>query len=154
MKYCVVKIFQKRKLTKTNLVVDGYKMNPKLKLKKDFIEVNHIIISNDQLQQNTLNRQFHIAYRKLFTIVVDTLESTDATEGDTKLALNEIVKMKRVLETKYQQKIDKKNYKEMYRKTEILEQKLQEKLMVQQNARVVMEQMMMVLPEQEKGIYR
>lgn len=154
MKYCVVKIFQKRKLTKTNLVVDGYKMNPKLKSKKDFIEVNHIIISNDQLQQNTLNRQFHIAYRKLFTIVMDTLESTDATEGDTKLALNEIVKMKRVLETKYKQKIDKKNYKEMCRKTAILEQKLQEKLMVQQNARVVMEQMMMVLPEQEKGIYR
>lgn len=154
MNYCVVKIFDVRKLDKKKLNIDGYKMNPKLKSKTDFIEVNHIIISNDNLQQNILNRQFQIAYRRLFTIVMNIIESTDATEGDAKLALNEITKMKKVLVAKYKQRVHKKNYRAMWRKTEILEQKLQEKLMIQQSNRLFIEQMMMVPSEKEKGIHR
>ena len=81
------------------------------------------------MQELSIKQQFQITYRKLFRIVMELLE-TDSSEGDIKLALNEVEKMKRIIKNKYQKVLMEKEYIRMWNKTLLLEKQLKERLLL------------------------
>ena len=58
------------------------------------------------------------------------LLETDSSEGDIKLALNEVEKMKRIIKNKYQKVLMEKEYIRMWNKTLLLEKQLKERLLL------------------------
>ncbi len=103
------------------------KMKPKLKARRDFIEVKEINIIHPSLKEKVLKMQFNVAFRRLLKIIMDT-SSTNATQGDAKFALTEVSRMKKILMDKYKQEISKEEYENMWKKALYLEHTLQKKI--------------------------
>ncbi len=146
MYYIVDRGSIKRKLKK-NLTLDGFMMKPKMRLRKDFIEVKEIIILDRTLTDNVLKMQFQVAFKRLFKMVMNIMESDDASESDMNLALSEIERTKQVLKDKYAQVISQNEYRRMRRKVTILEKQLREKIIIQQRFREMMWSMMQTRQE-------
>jgi len=152
--YVVLKIMEPTKIKPKKLQLTGLNMNPKLKSRNEFIAVREITIVNKSLQNNVMCRRFDVAFRRVFTISMNVLEDTDITDGDIKLALDEILKIKKVLKEKYKHKVTMEEYHQMWKKTDFLEKKLMDKLILQQNIQQMIKNMMQEVPEEKKGIKR
>ena len=132
MAYVIKKEHLKKKLNKNNIANLGYKMNPKLKNHSNFIEVKEIIIIKPSMKEKVLKLSFQVAFRRLFKLVMDLLQDDNATEGDTTICLDEIAKMKKILQQKYKNQINKEEYRTMWSKVSLLQKRLQEKIVKQQ----------------------
>ena len=132
MAYVIKKDNIKNKLNKNNIANLGYKMNPKLKNHSNFIEVKEIIIIKPSMKEKVLKLSFQVAFRRLFKLVMDLLQDDNATEGDTTICLDEIAKMKKILQQKYKNQINKEEYRTMWSKVSLLQKRLQEKIVKQQ----------------------
>ena len=132
MAYVIKKENLKKKLNKNNIANLGYKMNPKLKNHSNFIEVKEIIIIKPSMKEKVLKLSFQVAFRRLFKLVMDLLQDDNATEGDTTICLDEIAKMKKILQQKYKNQINKEEYRTMWSKVSLLQKRLQEKIVKQQ----------------------
>ena len=132
MTYVIKKEHLKKKLNKNNIESLGYKMNPKLKNHSNFIEVKEIIIIKPSMKEKVLKLSFQVAFRRLFKLVMDILQDDSATEGDTTICLDEIAKMKKILQQKYKNQINKEEYRTMWSKVSLLQKRLQEKIVKQQ----------------------
>ncbi len=128
MVYQVKKDRRKKKMGRKKLTVDGLKMNPKFSHHQNLIEVKEIIVIESSLKEQVLKRQFQVAFRRLFKMVANTLSSDEATEGDIKLALDEILKVKKVLQSKYKHQISNEEYRIMWNKVYLLQKKASERL--------------------------
>ena len=142
---------EEKKLKQKKIQINGYKMTPKWRGKNDLIAVKEIIIINKEMQANYFAMQFHVAFRKLFKKACDVVESDDATTTDTILVLDEAEKVKRILKEKFKQKCSQKEYHYMWKKVEMVEQQLREKLMFQRNMEFYMHQVLTQTEEREKG---
>ena len=142
---------EEKKCKQKKLQIDGYKITPKWCTKNDLIAVKEITIVSKELQLNYFTMQFHIAFRKLFRKACDVIESDDATTTDTILVLDEAEKVKRILKEKYKQKLSQKEYHHMWKKVEMVEQQLREKLMFQRNRDYYLHQALVEQEEREKG---
>lgn len=145
MNYTILRESTNRKLKK-KITLDGFLMKPKMRARESFIEVKEIEILNQDLKENVLKMQFHLAYKRIFKLVMNILES-DASEGDVALALSEIERMKQILKDKYLQEVSKNEYRSMLRKVDILESNLKEKVLVQQRMNEMIWNMMHVPQE-------
>ena len=94
MSYQIRKEKNKKNLGKRKPVCQGVKMNPKLRNHRDLIEVKEIIIINPSLKEQVLKLQFQVAFRRLFKIVMDSIED-DGTIGDANIVLDEVLKAKK-----------------------------------------------------------
>ena len=146
MYYIVDRGSIKRKLKK-NLTLDGFMMKPKMRITKHFIEVKELIILDRTLTDNVLKMHFQVAFKRLFKMVMNIMESDDASESDMNLALSEIERTKQVLKDKYAQVISQNEYRRMRRKVTILEKQLREKIIIQQRFREMMWSMMQTRQE-------
>lgn len=150
--YQIIKNNQKIKWNKKEITNDGYVMKLHLKEHENFIEVNEITIMDETLKNHVLNKQFQIAFRKLFKQVLEVIEDDGSSEGDYVQALNQIEKMKRVLKDKYLHEVSQEEYRFMYHKANLLEKELHDKITLQKNIRKQLEMMMQQeMVEEEKG---
>lgn len=149
--YIVIKTMDNKKLGRKKLKINGYPMNLKLKPRKDLISVSNFMIVDDNLEKNVLLKQFQLAYRRLFRVIMDVLNDPDATSSDTQIALTEIEKMKQILKDKYEHKFTDLEYKRMVKKVELLEKQLKEKLIFENNMRKMYQKIMDEELEEKKG---
>ncbi len=149
--YKIQKDDKVKKLGKKSLKVEGLLMNPKLKNHNTFVDVKEIIIVNPNLKEKVLIMQFHIAFRRLLRLIM-SLSEEDATDGDIKLAFNEVEKMKRVLKEKYEHQIDMEEYHRMWKKACLLESDLKQ-IVIQKTKeeQLYFRQMMEQNVEEERG---
>ena len=125
-------------------------MNPKLRNHRDLIEVKEIIIINPSLKEKVLKLQFRYSFRRLFKIAMDTTNE-DGTIGDTKLALDEILKAKKVLQSKYKNQIKNEEYRIMWNKITLLEKELTNKIIIQKQRQEMLQMYMEETKEEKKG---
>mgnify|MGYP001622983665 CR=1 FL=1 len=151
MSYKVRKESMRKSLGKKKPNLNGVKMKPKLRNHKDYIEVKEIIVIYPKFKQTVLKAKFQVAFRRLFKIVMEIYNSTDTTEGDVFLALDEINKMQKILQSEYKHEIKMNEYHTMWKKTLLLKQKLEEKLILEREFRM---QFDYIFEEKEKGIRR
>ena len=144
--YKLEKNTKERKLGKKKIMIDGFQMNPKFKNHQSLVNVEEIIIANPTLKEKALKMQFNIAFRKALRMVMDTVEEG----GDEGLALNEIVRMKKILKEKYEQEVSTAEFHRMWQKIELLESDLKRKLVEKRRMEELYFRQMMENQEREE----
>ena len=150
MSYQIRKEKNKKNLGKKKPVCQGVKMNPKLRNHRDLIEVKEIIIINPSLKEKVLKLQFQVAFRRLFKIVMDSIED-DGTIGDTNIVLDEILKAKKILQKKYKNQIKNEEYRMMWNKMSLLEKEITNKIILQKQRQEMFQRYMEETKEEKKG---
>ena len=150
MSYQIRKEKNKKNLGKNKPVCQGVKMNPKLRNHRDLIEVKEIIIINPSLKEKVLKLQFQVAFRRLFKIVMDSIED-DGTIGDTNIVLDEILKAKKILQKKYKNQIKNEEYRMMWNKMSLLEKEITNKIILQKQRQEMFQMYMEETKEEKKG---
>lgn len=87
----------------------------------------------------------------MFKRVMIVLEDNDATSTSTALALDEVVKMKRVLKDKYKQFVSKTEYRNMWKKVSLLQAELQKKQVLLKNIEDMLQNYTLNSYESERG---
>ena len=151
MSYQVRKENARKSLGKKNPNLNGIKMKPRLKNHVDYIEVKEIIVVYPKFKQTVLKAKFQVAFRRLFKIVMDIYNSSDSTEGDIFLALDEINKMQKILQCEYKHELNNVEYHNMWKKAQLLKQKLEEKLLLEREYRMQLEMYLEEQREEKKG---
>ena len=118
---------KKKNLGRKKMNLDGMTMKPKLKAHQNLISVSEIIVIAPSLKKGVIKKSLKLSFRRLFKLVMDTLESADTSEGDILLALDEVAKTKKILQDKSRQELDQQEYHLMWHKVTLLERKLKEK---------------------------
>ena len=103
MAYQIKKEKKKKNLGRKKMNLDGMTMKPKLKAHQNLISVSEIIVIAPSLKKGVIKKSLKLSFRRLFKLVMDTLESADTSEGDILLALDEVAKTKKILQDKYRQ---------------------------------------------------
>ena len=150
MSYQIRKEKNKKNLGKRKPVCQGVKMNPKLRNHRDLIEVKEIIIINPSLKEKVLKLQFQVAFRRLFKIVMDSIED-DGTIGDANIVLDEILKAKKILQKKYKNQIKNEEYRMMWNKMSLLEKEITNKIILQKQRQEMFQRFMEETKEEKKG---
>ena len=127
MAYQIKKEKKKKNLGRKKMNLDGMTMKPKLKAHQNLISVSEIIVIAPSLKKGVIKKSLKLSFRRLFKLVMDTLESADTSEGDILLALDEVAKTKKILQDKYRQELDQQEYHLMWHKVTLLERELKEK---------------------------
>lgn len=149
--YAIQKDVSNKRVGRKKMVIGGYEMKPNLKKHPSMVSVDHVTIVSPNLYENTLLKQFRIAYKKLFKKVILVLEE-DSTGTDSALALDEVAKMKAILKEKYKHHVSKKEYHKMWKKLSILQSELQQKQEMIRNIDLLVKSFMMQNNyEEERG---
>ena len=149
MSYQIRKEKNKKNLGKRKPVCQGVKMNPKLRNHRDLIEVKEIIIINPSLKEKVLKLQFQVVFRRLFKIVMDSIED-DGTIGDTNIVLDEVLKAKKILQKKYKNQIKNEEYRMMWNKMSLLEKEITNKIILQKQRQEMFQRYMEETKEEKK----
>ena len=73
-----------------------------------------MVVISPTLYENALQKQFNLAYKKIFKKVMIILEE-DSSGAQTALALDEVAKMKAILNDEYKHHVSKQEYHKIYR---------------------------------------
>jgi len=152
--YKIERIATNKNILKKKIKSDGYHMKPKFKAHDELVDVKEIVIVNEALKEKVLTKQFDIAFRRIFKMMMCVTEDSDSTtsNGDAKIVLSEIVRMKQILKDKYRQNLSKQEYYKMLKKVEILECELNTKIIKNERKEALMFQKMMENNlEEERG---
>lgn len=126
------KFVVEKKAKKKNITVEefeqlkGYNVSPKKDFKYDgMINVTKITIDNPELIKSFVNKKCKRNMDKILKIL-SLVKDDDTDDGNSPLmlALNEIEKFKQLLIYKYQQYLEKKEYKTLLKKLEILSEEI------------------------------
>ncbi len=112
--------------------LQGYSVSPKKDFKLDgMINVTQVTIDNPELIKNYVDKKCKRNMDKILKLLsVITDEDGDDADSPLMLALNEIEKFKQLLIYKYQQYLDKKEYKVLLKKLDILANEIKLRLSI------------------------
>ncbi len=147
-KYQIDKNKKAKKITKKDWMVEGIHLNPKIKERERLIKVEEITVVNKNLKEKVLKMQFSVAFKRLLKQVMNVSESENPSDGDIKLALSEVERMKQILKEKYKKELSHQEYHTMWRKAEILEEDLKRKIIYQEQRKEFLNQ---IYREEERG---
>jgi len=100
----------------------GYNVKPKENLQlEDMINVNEMIIINPTLIKKLVAKKCNRTIDKIITMLTIVDESDEGDETPIHLVLDEIEKLKIMAKEKYQEYMEKQEYKLLTKKIEILE---------------------------------
>lgn len=128
MSYVLKREEKKKKVIFFPMPFDGYKMKPKLKNRATLIAIGEITLVKESLKTSFIKIQFNIVYRKLVAILIDVLESEDASSADCMMALNEYTKLESMIKLKFSKDLKREELDKFRKKIAILENKMQKKL--------------------------
>lgn len=102
--------------------LNGYDFKPKNKLsKEDIINVDEMVIINPSLIKKLISKKCKKTLERILKMISFIYDEDDTGEESVELALNEMSKFRNLLETKYKEYMEEKEYKLMIKKIEILE---------------------------------
>lgn len=129
---------------------EGVYMKPRLKKHESLIEIQGLTIIDEELKKENLLKQFNRQYRKIVAIMLDILESSDSTTSDCVIALNEVTKMRGIVEIKLAKDLQKKELEKLKKKLDLIEGKIKNKFLeIQTNE--MLKNMMLEPLEEERG---
>ncbi len=123
MDYILHKDQKKKKIISVIKMEIPYIIEPKLKNRKNMLEIKEILIVNDEIKNNICKIQFNRLFRRLTKIILEVINSGD-NEGDAIIALNEILHAKKMILDKYHNTLSKEEIKIMLKKLEYLEEEI------------------------------
>ena len=126
--FLIKKIEIEQDMININHNIDGYVFKPNLNV----IEIKTITLYNKKMISSILTSKLEKKFERLAMITYDVLTSDDEdSQADTAIALDEIAKLKSIINKKYDKYISKKLKSDYLKKIFILEKELNSKILIQ-----------------------
>jgi len=124
-----------KKSDKTNSIIvfdyemDGYTFKPKIG-NGDYLSVNKVVVINPTLIDKILTIKFNELFKRILNRAYFVLENDDASSSDVVIILDEVEKLKAIVEHKYQRFLSKEKEKIFLKKISLLEDELKSKMWI------------------------
>lgn len=141
---------KKKKITNGKLPIEGIEMQPKLRKHKSLIEIKKITVTENEMQTTFLLKQFNHYYRKLIALMIDVTESSNSTASDCAIVLNEVAKIKSMIEHQAIKSLKRSELEKLYKKLALVEGKIQNKLLEIQSNQMIQQMMNYEINEKEE----
>ncbi len=112
--------------------LEGYKFRPKNNGEKPYIKVNSVTIYKPEMIEHVLTKKFEKKFTKLSSIILKFLYQDDdeSDEGDFEILLDEIARLKSVVDLQYKKFLSNQEYKDYIHKLTFLDAQVREKLAI------------------------
>ncbi len=112
--------------------LEGYKFNPKNSSDKPYISVKSVTLYKPEMISHVLRRKFEKKFERLSQIILKFLyqDDDDCDEGDFYILLDEVARLKAVVEIQYKKHLKNEEYKEYLAKLTFLDRQVREKLAI------------------------
>ena len=129
-KYLLVKDNHERRFTNIDYnKLDGFKFNPKNRVKNNGIMVNEMVLINPSFIESVLKRKTKKKLELYLRFIISLIENeSDASSDDLREALDGLVRYKGIVENKYRRYLDERYANMLIKKIELLEQELKTKI--------------------------
>lgn len=132
-KYIIIKDKDDNRKLYMEPEINGYKFKPKMNDK--YLKVNDVKVMDEEMIDNILTIKFNKMFKKLLTISLKVINSDDADEGDTQLALDEVEMVREILLNKYQNFLNQEKETLFLKKLRVIENQLRMKqVMIKEKA--------------------
>lgn len=110
--------------------LDGYKFNPKQKENAPYINVRTVTIYNHKMINYLLTRKFEKKFERLSQIILQFLyqDEEDCDEGDFMILLDEVARLRSVVEIQYKKELEMEEYRDYIDKLAFLDNQVRQKL--------------------------
>lgn len=112
--------------------LEGYKFNPKHKENAPYINVSTVTIYNHKMINYLLNRKFEKKFERLSQIILQFLyqDEEDCDEGDFMILLDEVARLKSVVEIQYKKNLEMEEYRDYIAKLAFLDNQVRQKIAI------------------------
>lgn len=112
--------------------IEGYKFKPRNDLKKPYINVKSVVIYKPEMIDKLLSRKFEKQFAKLSNIIMKYLytDDDDSDEGDFMIMLDEIARLKALVENKYKRYLSVEEYNNYIHKLAFLDNQVRQKVAI------------------------
>lgn len=130
--YMVKKDANSGKIVYMEYDLEGYQFQPKNSPDRPYISVNSVTIYKPEMIDNLLSKKFSKKFDRLSQIIMNFLfqDDDDSDEGDFMILLDEVARLKSIVELKYQKFLSNEEYKEYIHKLDFLDTQLRQKIAV------------------------
>ena len=110
--------------------IDGYKFNPKHKDDAPYINVKTVTIHNQKMINYLLTRKFEKKFERLSQIILQFLyqDEDDCDEGDFMILLDEVARLRSVVEIQYKKNLEIEEYHDYITKLTFLDEQVRQKI--------------------------
>ena len=122
MKYVIDKEKYSKKLINYNVKVDGLDVNPVNNVENQTIKVGEITIVDNDLQEAYIKKRINRKTDKIIRFMLRILNDEDTTEDDSGMALDELNRLKGIINNKYKKYLEESDYKSMLTKLILIEE--------------------------------
>ncbi len=115
--------------------LEGYKFHPKNNNEQPYINVKSVTIYKPEMIDYLLKRKFQKKFDKLSQIILKFLYQDDdeSDTGDLEILLDEIARLKSIVELKYKKYLKIEEYREYISKLSFLDSQVRQKLAILNN---------------------
>lgn len=112
--------------------IEGYKFKPRNSKEQPFINVNSVTIYKPDMIEHLLAKKFEKKFERLSQIILKFLYQSDeeSDEGDLMILLDEIARLRSVVEIKYRKYLKIDEYNEYLTKLVFLDEQVRQKLAI------------------------
>lgn len=112
--------------------LEGYKFKPKKGINKPYINVNSVTIYKPEMIDRLLSRKFEKKFDRLSQIIFRFLyqEDDDCDEGDFMILLDEVARLRSVVEMQYKKFLKIDEYRDYLTKLNFLDNQVRQKLSI------------------------
>ena len=106
--------------------VNGYKVNPKNNFPYEGIKVNEMIIIKPSLIDKIIKRKIKKHLDFYLKVIIDNIDND--SDDDTRIALDDLARYKKIIKERYSIYLDKKYMELLNKKISVIERELQNNL--------------------------
>ena len=112
--------------------LDGYIFKPKNRNNGKYIKVKQVKIVKNDMITNLLMQKFEKSFDRLGQIIINFLyqDESEADEGDFIILLDEVARLKSIVEIKYRKHLGIEKYKEYIDELHFLDNQIRQKLAI------------------------
>lgn len=112
--------------------LEGYKFKPKNANNQSYISVKSVTIYEPQMVEHLLAKKFEKKFERLSQIILKFLYQDDdeADEGDFVILLDEVARLRAVVELQYKKYLSNEEYKDYITKLTFLENQVRQKVAI------------------------
>ena len=128
--YLVDKDTHKAKINYMEYDLEGYEFKPRNKIEHTYINVRSVKIYKEDMISKVLTKKFERNFSKLGQIILNFLyqDDDDCNEGDFYILLDEVARLRAMVEINYKKHLEIDKYKEYLDQLHFLDNEIRQKL--------------------------
>lgn len=128
--YLVDKDTHKAKINYMEYDLEGYEFKPRNKIKHTYINVRSVKLYKEDMISKVLTKKFERNFSKLGQIILNFLyqDDDDCNEGDFYILLDEVARLRAMVEINYKKHLEIDKYKEYLDQLHFLDNEIRQKL--------------------------